>query len=429
MSTERKELEQTILACLLTHYDETINDALTLSANDFTSIVRKTMFNGIVDMHQSGIPVDVVTVAEFLSGKEHITMLDIVDISESFTSYANFDYYVSELSGKTARAELNTEMQTLLEDDSALSNKDASSKLMNVIEKMQTVGKNAFTALHKSAGDALDLLTWRYDNPNKTLGIPTGFIDIDKILGGLQKGLLYLIGARPSHGKTLLGMQIARNFAADGKAVGVVSTEMSATQLYLRLLFSEARVDGQKMNYGELTDSEFDYLIKKSAEINKMNIFINEVGMARASSIIAQARRLVSQHDIELLVVDYLQLLNEDSSVNRNNEIGKISRMLKLFAQQVGIPVIALSQLGRNAEGRVPKTSDLRDSGTLEQDADAIMFIYRPEQAGFDDYRGEPTSGLTLLSIPKHRNGRTGETRLTFIDKFVRFENYISDTA
>jgi len=263
-----------------------------------------------------------------------------------------------------------------------------------------------------------------YDRGDRITGVPTGFLDLDHQLGGLQPSNLIVLGARPGHGKTSLALNIATAAAAEQRPVLFFSLEMSAEEINSRILGAEARIDSVRMRSGNLHDTEWPKLADAMGRLQGVPLHVDDNPMVTVMDIRAKARRMRARlGDLGLVVVDYIQLMTGRSSAEtRQVEISEISRGLKLLGRELNCPVLALSQLSRNLEQRADKRpilSDLRESGALEQDADVVMFLYRDEL-----YRDDsPDRGMAEVNVAKHRSGPTGTTRLAFIDSFTKFAN------
>jgi replicative DNA helicase len=265
-----------------------------------------------------------------------------------------------------------------------------------------------------------------YERKELVTGVPTGFEKLDDITSGLQKSDLVIIAGRPSMGKTALAMNIAQYAALEaGIPVAIFSLEMSKEQLALRMLSSEARVDSQRIRRGFLGEADWPKLITAAGRLSEAQIFIDDSPAISALEMKAKARRLKSEVNLGLIILDYLQLMRGGGyKDSREQEISEISRSLKTLAKELNVPVIALSQLNRKLEDRTnkrPQMADLRDSGAIEQDADLIAFIYRDEV--YDKSEENPEKGMAEIIVGKQRNGPTGMVKLAFQDKFARFEN------
>jgi replicative DNA helicase len=273
--------------------------------------------------------------------------------------------------------------------------------------------------------DAFHLLQQRYANQGALTGLPTGFIDFDALTAGLQPSDLIILAARPAMGKTSLALNIAEySSLKTGKAVAVFSMEMSASQLAFRLISSLGRVDQQNLKTGKLEDQDWSRVTSAITMLTESKIYIDDTPALSPVELRSRARRMAREHDLGLIVIDYLQLMQvPGNKENRATEISEISRSLKALAKELNVPVIALSQLNRSLESRTdkrPVMADLRESGAIEQDADMIVFIYRDEYYN----KESPDKGLAEVIIGKHRNGPTDTVKLVFNGRFTRFDNY-----
>ncbi len=308
---------------------------------------------------------------------------------------------------------------------------DAESLIFKIGEEGSRM-KRGFQPMQALAEALIARVQEMADNPNDITGVPTGFIDLDRMTAGFQAGDLIILAARPSMGKTALAINIAEHVALNEELpVAVFSMEMGAAQLAVRIVASIARIDQGHMRTGHLSDDEFPRLIEACEKLKKISLHIDESPGLTPSELRASARRLARQQGkLGLIVVDYLQLMNGSggqSNDNRATELGEISRALKGLAKELQCPVLALSQLNRSVESRTdkrPLMSDLRESGAIEQDADLIMFIYRDEYYTKENSR-EP--GVAEVIIGKQRNGPTGTVKLTFVKPMTRFENYAEE--
>lgn len=259
-------------------------------------------------------------------------------------------------------------------------------------------------------------------------GVTTGFMDLDRLTQGWQKSDLIILAARPSMGKTAFALNMARNAAIAGKPIAFFSLEMSSIQLVTRLISSETDITADKLRTGNLEQYEWDRLYNRVTNLTNAKLFIDDTPQLSIFELRAKCRRLKEQHDIQMIFIDYLQLMTAkgDKGFNREQEISTISRSLKSLAKELNIPVLALSQLSRQVETRPgskkPILSDLRESGAIEQDADVVVFIYRPDYYGLTEENGVNTKNLAVISIAKHRNGKLGEVNLRFNGMFTRFE-------
>ena len=309
---------------------------------------------------------------------------------------------------------------------------EAEQKIFNIGEEGSRM-KQGFQGMDSLVVELLDRVTEMADNPNDITGVPTGFIDLDRMTSGFQAGDMVVLAARPSMGKTALAINIAENVALkEGLPVAVFSMEMGASQLAVRIVGSIGRIDQTHLRTGKLTDEEWPRLTEAIEQLRTVSLHIDETPGLTVSELRANARRLARQcGKLGLIVVDYLQLMSGSSSNgsdNRATELGEISRGLKMLAKELQCPVIALSQLNRSLEQRPnkrPVMSDLRESGAIEQDADVIIFLYRDEVYNPDS----PDKGTAEIIIGKQRNGPIGSVRLTWIGQYTKFGNYSGSLA
>ncbi len=262
-------------------------------------------------------------------------------------------------------------------------------------------------------------------------GVPSGFVDLDEMTSGFQPADLVIIAARPSMGKTSLVLNMAMHSAVEaGKTVGVFSLEMSKEQLFMRMLTSEARVDAHRFRGGFLGEDDYNRLVSAFARMHDAKVFIDDSASVGILEMRAKARRLKLEHGLDMLIIDYLQLMQGRGRFdNRQQELASISRSLKILAKELQVPILALSQLSRAPETRSdhrPQLSDLRESGALEQDADVVMFIFREDMYTPDGERAPDSEGTAEIIIGKQRNGPIGTVRLAFLKQFTRFENLAS---
>jgi replicative DNA helicase len=288
--------------------------------------------------------------------------------------------------------------------------------------------KKSFVSMSTAVHQTMEMLESIHGKHSGVTGVPSAFTELDNITGGFQRSDLIVVAGRPSQGKTALVLSIARNAAIlHDVPVGFFSLEMSAQQLVLRLICAEARVDAHMVRTGRLPEDEWRKLSTSVGKLHKAKIFIDDTPALTVLEIRAKARRLRAEHNIGLVVVDYLQLMQGPKNVqSREQEISTISRSLKALAKELNIPVLALSQLNRAVELRGdkrPVLADLRESGAIEQDADVVLFVHRAEMYGITEENNEPTEGMAEIIVGKQRNGPTGSARLTFIKQYARFEN------
>ncbi|MHA1877172.1 MAG: replicative DNA helicase [Promethearchaeota archaeon] len=345
----------------------------------------------------------------------------ITGLSENSFTGANIKQNEKRIIEYWKRGQLYKMLNENIENLESSESKEIAGNILRQLQNIETNNSAGFRHISSYANEFESTFRETYKG-KKPRGISTGFYQFDRLAGGLKPSELILIGARPSHGKTALALGIIQNIVKENIPVGLVSLEMSGEQNVGRLAFSLARVSSEVMNTGDISENDYFTIKEKLKKIKKYPLFIDEGTASNSAQLISRASLLRQSHKIRLLVVDYLQLMTAEKAETRNLELGSISRSLKLFAIRERIPVIALCQLSRQAEGRMPNLSCLRDSGALEQDADVVTFIFRPEQCDPSELQN-----IALIKVAKNRNGSTGEFRLTFLKKFATFENYKED--
>ena len=434
------EAEQSVLGALLIDRDAVIEVADFLRPQDFYRQAHGTIYEAIVELYERREPVDIVTVSEALERKE---ALDQVGGAAYLTSLINLTptavnavYYAKIVERKAVLRNLigaAGKIAGIGYDDQADVGEAidrAEQELFAVSEKRVQSGFAPLKTLLHSAYDRLDYL---HQHRGEISGIRTGFKDLDTLTSGFQKSDLILIAARPSVGKTSLGLNIAEQAAVnEGKTVGVFSLEMSKEQLVLRLLSSVANIDSQRLHNGFLEEMDFTRLAPAMNSLAEAPIFIDDTPSISTMELRTKARRLQAESGLDMIVVDYLQLMQSSLTLkesNRVQEVGEISRGLKALARELQIPVVALSQLSRQPEmrqEREPRLSDLRESGELEQSADLVIFLWREKERGGEDE--DPEGEVIKLRLAKHRNGPTGDTSLYFRKRQTRFVSIADGT-
>jgi len=429
------EAEQSILGAILINKDALIKIADILESKDFYKEKHGMIFESMLDLYEKKEPIDLLSLGNRLEEKKQLEKIGgksyLIKLARLTPTSAHIIAYAKIVQKKaTLRKLINvaTEISGLgyqeeVDDLSQLLDK-AESLLFGVSQKYL---KQNFISIQNILVEAFDRIDELHKQKGKLRGLPTGFTDLDNMLAGLQKSDLIILAARPSMGKTSLALDIARNVATISKVpVGIFSLEMSQDQLVDRLICSQANVALWKMRTGQLSDKEEDDDFPKighaMAILSEIPIFIDDSATANIMEIRTKCRRLQAEHGLGLIIIDYLQLMEGRKNENRVQEIAEITRSLKGIARELNIPVLALSQLSRAVEARtppIPKLSDLRESGTIEQDADVVMFIYRE-----DIYKKDSSKkNIAELYIAKHRNGPTGRIELFFDEQKVSFRN------
>jgi replicative DNA helicase len=427
------EAEESLLGAMLLSRDAIAAASEICQASDFYKSTHGHIFDAITSLYGRGEPADWVTVTEELRRRELLETIGdpsvFVSLQANTPSPGNAEYYARIVEEHALLRELVsvagqiTELGYSMPSDVADVIDRAESLVFDVGERRAT---DTMTPLQDLLGQSLDHLERLYERQETVTGLETGYVDLDEQLSGLQPSNLIVVGARPSMGKTSLALgMVAHAGIRLGKPVLLFSLEMSHLELTQRLLCSEARVDASRLRTGRLRESDWPKIGHAISRMSEAPIFIDDNPNLTVMDIRARARRLKAQRgDLSLVVVDYLQLMTGRSRAeNRQVEVSEISRGLKILARELQVPVVALSQLSRNLEARQdkrPMLADLRESGSIEQDSDVVLFIYRDE---IYNPESADSQGTAEIIVAKHRNGPTGVNRLAFIGHHARFDN------
>ena len=426
------EAEQAVLGAMLMNKEAISMASEIITGEDFYQTAYGILFDCIVEMFQQGKPVDLITLQDYLKEKDvppEISNMEFArDLLMQAQTSANADTYAKIVREKSVMRRLikvneetaNTCYQQNKPLDEIL--EDAQKK---VFELAETGNSEEYVPIRQVVLNALDVIERASKTKGTVTGIPTGFIDLDYKLSGLQRSDLVLIAARPSMGKTAFVLNIAQYVAfRQNLAVAIFSLEMSKEQLVNRMFSLESRVDAQKLRSGNLTDADWEMLIEGAGNVGRSKLIIDDTPGISISELRSKCRKYKLEHDLKLIIIDYLQLMSGSGrhSESRQQEISDISRSLKALARELNVPVVALSQLSRAVEQRPdhrPMLSDLRESGAIEQDADVVMFIYR------DDYYNKDSEmkGISEIIVAKQRNGPIGTVNLVWLPQYTRFAN------
>ena len=434
------DLEEAVLGALMLEKDALSSVIDVLKDEAFYETKHQIIFKSIRQLFERNSPVDILTVTAQLRQAGELEMIGgayyITELTNRVASAANIEFHSRIIIQKFIQRELiriSSEVITFAYEDTSdvLDLLDLAEK--NLFELSQDNMRRDAVMIDDLMSNALKGIEALRDKKDGLTGVASGFTELDRITSGWQKSDLVIIAARPSMGKTAFVLTCARNAAVDfKKPVVVFSLEMGSVQLVNRLISGESEIDQEKIRKGQLEDWEWQTIHSKIGPLEQAPLIIDDTPSLSIFEFRAKCRRLKSQHDIQLIIVDYLQLMQGKNGLgkgggNREQEIGSISRALKTVAKELDVPVIALSQLSRAVENRPgtskrPMLSDLRESGSIEQDADIVLFLYRPEYYGLDqDEDGNPTHGVGEIIIAKNRNGETGKVRLKFVGKYVKF--------
>lgn len=431
------EAEQAVLGCILIDQHSQADILAEMHVEDFYSQAHQSIFDTMQKIYQKSTPVDFVTLADQLDkskildkvgGLEYITVLTNV-----VPSAANFNHYCEIVKSHSVIRKLIKAGNKIIEDayesnDREKSMQFAEKEIFDIAERQ---GRSALEHVGKPNG-AIKHVIDKFDqiakDPTALKGIPSGFRDFDKITNGLQNSDLILLAARPGVGKTSFSMNMLVNAAVEhGKKCAIFSLEMGRDQLMQRAICSLAKVSMAKALNGSMSGEEWQRIWAATKKLEASGLYVDDSSLTTPADILSKCRRLKVKDGLDLVMVDYLQLMsagNNKKDQNRQNEVAEISRNLKIVAKELNVPVIALSQLSRGVESRQdhrPMLSDLRDSGSIEQDADIVLFLYNPEK--YNDAPQDDEPGTIELIIAKHRNGSTGTVKLRWIGEYTTFVN------
>lgn len=424
------EAEQSVLGILLRAGDKIDTALEIIKAEDFYNPIHSDIFRAMVSLSAKSAPIDLLTSIEELRKMGKLEEIGGVaylgDLSNKVVTTLNIEYYLQIIKDKSILRQLiEASAQTL---DYAYEDSEEVGTILEFAEKgifdiSQDLHSKGLSPIKEVLIDTFDVLEKRMESDESLTGVTSGFIDLDNKLSGFQKSDLVLLAARPSMGKTALMVNFALNAAIAGKKVAVFSLEMSQNQLAQRMMSAMSHVDLQKIISGKLESEDLPRLLEGISVLQQFNISIDDTAGITPLELKAKARKLKAKEGLDLIVIDYLQLMEMGGrNENRTQEISAISRNLKAIAKELDVPVIALSQLSRATEVRQDKRpilSDLRESGAIEQDADVVLFLYR------DEYYNPETEKRNIgeVIIAKHRNGPTGAVELTFLGQYTKFVN------
>lgn len=431
---QNTDAEASLLGAVLIDSDAIVKVADQLTADDFFDPRHRHIYEAVMKLYEKRSAIDVLTLSDQLKGSGYLDMVGgpayLTELTNFVPTAAHAEQYADIIAGKAIRRRLIAAGKDISQvgGDEAKSVKElieeAESKLFEVSQQHV---KQDITSLETILADSFERLDDLHKDKQKIRGIPTGFKDLDNMLAGLQRSDLFILAARPSMGKTALALNLAHNVAVQAKEpVLLFSLEMSKEQLVDRLLSMESGVDAWALRTGNLTDNDFEKIGQAMGTLSEAQIFIDDTPGITVSDLRTKARREAHQRPLGLIIVDYLQLMSGGGKYggdgNRVQEISEISRGLKGVARELNVPLIALSQLSRSVESRspqIPQLADLRESGSIEQDADVVAFIYREEYYNPETDRKK----ITDLLIKKHRNGPTGGVELYFDNEKQRFRS------
>src|SRR6186997_837233 len=430
------EAEKCVLGAILINNQVFNQAAEVIDVEDFFRDAHRRIWEKMVELTDRSEPVDFVTLKDELTRSGQLDDVGgpayISALTDGVPRSANVEYYAKIVKEKSTLRKLIQSANEVLgraydaEEDADNLLDEAERSIFQIAENRMRAG---FVKLSELVAGGYDMIEKLQEHKGLVTGVPSGFVDLDEMTSGFQKSDLVIVAARPSMGKTSLVLNMAMHCAAEaGKTVGIFSLEMSKEQLFLRMLTSEARVDAHRFRGGFLGEQDYQRLVEAFGRLHEAKVFIDDTPSAGILEMRAKTRRLKLEHGLDMIIVDYLQLMQGRGRFeNRQQELSSISRSLKILAKELEVPILALSQLSRAPETRSdhrPQLSDLRESGALEQDADVVMFIYREEmyQAAEGERRPE-SDGVAEIIIGKQRNGPIGSVNLAFLKQYTRFEN------
>ncbi len=429
------DMEEAVLGAIMLEKEAVIAILDILKPESFYKETHKKIFKAISDLSLREYPVDLYTVTEELKNHNELESVGgpvyLTQLTSKIVSAANVDYHARIVAQKYIQRELirvSTEIQTRSFDDS-IDVTDLLDFSENALFQVAEGNiKREVAPINAVIKDAIREIEEAGKREDALVGIPSGFTRLDRLTSGWQKSELIIIAARPSMGKTALALSMARNMSIDhGKNVAIFSCEMSSIQLVNRLIIAETDIPGDKIRNGRLSEEEWKQLDTRIKKLVQAPIFIDDTPAISIFELRAKCRRLKAQHKLDIVIVDYLQLMSgPDNAGSREQEVSNISRSLKSIAKELNVPIIALSQLNRSVEMRGgtkrPLLSDLRESGAIEQDADMVVFIHRQEKFGFTAFDdGTSTKGIAEIILAKNRNGPVDDVRLKFREEKAQF--------
>lgn len=426
-----QEAESAVLGSILINPDSINKVVEILEPDDFYSPNNKLIYEAAFNLNSQNKPVDGVSLTEYFKSRNKLDEIGGVEylgeLGLDTVLSSNIEYYAHIIKENSLKRKLVNAGSSIIEE--VFKNPEAETSLeiaeRTIFEIAQRKSSQDVQLISPLLIEAIEQLEYRFNNKGTCTGLPSGFYDLDALLAGFQKSDLIILAARPSMGKTAFALNVAQNVGVRQKVpVLIFSLEMAASQLTNRILCSEAEIDAQRARTGELNAQEWDKIANIMNELHEAPILIDDSTGITLSDIRAKARRVKSKYpDLGIVIIDYLQLIEDKTTQDRNQAISGISRGLKSLARELKVPIIAISQLSRKVEDRqdkVPMMSDLRESGAIEQDADVIMFVHRPE---YYDKENPELKNKAQIIIAKQRNGPVGDVNLLYFGSTTKFKN------
>ncbi|HEX5005262.1 MAG TPA: replicative DNA helicase [Gemmatimonadales bacterium] len=428
-----QEAEQAVLGAMLLDQDAALLATELVLDEMFYRESNRRLFRAMVSLVERRTVIDPVTLRDELGRRGELDAVGgadyLADLVDAVPTAANLEYHARIVKDKAILRRLietSTGIITEAYDGRATASELLDKAESRIFQISQERGSDGFSRLKEMLWPTMERIEALQRSGKSITGVPSGFVDLDRLTSGFQASELVIVAARPSMGKTAFCLNLATHAAVEGHGVAIFSLEMSRDQLVQRMLTAEARVDSQRVRQGGLRDADFTNLARAAGVLQSCPVWIDDTPSLSLLEMRSKARRLKADNDIKMVVVDYLQLMRSpEYAENRVQEISDISRSLKALARELEVPVVALSQLSRASEQRGgerrPILSDLRDSGAIEQDADLVLFIHRPE---YYDREDETKKGLADIMLAKNRNGPTGDVQLRFSREYTRFDSF-----
>ncbi len=428
-----QEAEQAVLGAMILDQDAALSAAELLEHGMFYKESHRRLFRSLVALTEQRVVIDHVTLRDELVRRQDLDAVGgmeyIAEVVDSVASAANLEHHARIVKDKSILRRLieaSTATITAAYDARLPTGEMVDQAEARIFKIGQERRQDGFTRIKEMLWPTMERIESLQKSGKKVTGVPSGFADLDEMTSGFQPSELVIVAARPSMGKTAFCLNIATQAAVEGHGVAIFSLEMSKDSLVQRMLCAEARVDSQAVRRGQLRDRDFTNLARAAGVLQQCPVWIDDTPAITLLEMRSKARRLKSEYNLGMIIVDYLQLMRSpEYADNRVQEVSDISRSLKALSRELEVPVVALSQLSRASEqrggDRRPQLSDLRDSGAIEQDADLVLFIHRPE---YYDREDESKRGLAEVMLSKNRNGPTGDVNLRFTREYTRFDNF-----
>jgi replicative DNA helicase len=436
VAPHNRDAEESVLGAIMLSAEAANLVMDKLEPDDFYVPAHQAIFEAIVDLYNANQPIDALTVSDALHRKGELDRIGgagyLSDVMDAVPTASNIEYYAGIVEEHGLRRRLIQaggvlgDLAVMTDEEISVVLDQAEQTVLRVAERRVGEGLVPMSPLLHGALETIEEMEAR---GSELTGLATGFRDLDRKLGGLQPANLVVVASRPSMGKSTLVSNIATNVAMTGGTVAIFSLEMSREEIVQRLLCSTGRVDSMKLRTGQLGPQLWQKVVHAASKMYQIPVYIDDSPQLTVTDIRAKSRRLRRAHGLQLIIIDYLQLMQGTARENRQQEIAEISRSLKNLARELDVPILAVSQLNRSLESREdkrPRLGDLRESGAIEQDADIVMFIYRHE---YYHPEAQDTKGLAEVIVAKHRSGATGMVQMTFLPEFTLFSDLGRDVV